>query len=88
VTHGTDRCLWALRRPNLSLKQWEVANRWVDVVQQELKKVLEAGNIHSCNQMLTLKEDQSISWTTDKLWGELMDLVNILPGEWKGAPRL
>jgi len=83
VTHGTDRCLWALRRPNLNPKQWKVANHWVDVVQQELKKVLEGGNIHTSSQVLTLREDQTISWTIDRLWGELMDLVSILPGEQK-----
>jgi len=83
VTHGTDRCLWALRKPDLNPKQWEVANQWVDVVQQELNKVLEAGNSHTFNQVLTLREDQTISWTIDRLWGELMDLVSILPGERK-----
>lgn len=88
VTHGTDRCLWALRKPDLNPKQWEVANQWVDVVQQELNKVLEAGNSHTFNQVLTLREDQTISWTIDRLWGELMDLVNILPGEWKATSSL
>ena len=83
VTHGTDRFLWALRKPDLNPKQWEVANQWVDVVQQELNKVLEAGNSHTFNQVLTLREDQTISWTIDRLWGELMDLVSILPGERK-----
>ncbi|KXN88001.1 hypothetical protein AN958_07813 [Leucoagaricus sp. SymC.cos] len=88
VTHGTDRYLWALRKPNLDSRQWETANRWVETVQQELENVLLSGNTHSPSQVLALNEDQSIGWTSDKRWNEWMSLVDLLPGERKEASRL
>jgi len=88
VTHGTDRCLWALRRPNLDTKQWDTANRWIEAVDKELKKVIHSGNPHQPREVLTLKEDQSIGWTNDERWNEFMDLVDILPGERGQGSRL
>ncbi|KAF9454428.1 carboxylesterase [Macrolepiota fuliginosa MF-IS2] len=88
VTHGTDRCLWALRKPNLDAKEWDTANRWVEVVDKELKKVIQSGNTHQYREVLTLKEDQSVGWTNDERWNEFMDLVDILPGERGKGSRL
>ncbi|KAF7770883.1 hypothetical protein Agabi119p4_6857 [Agaricus bisporus var. burnettii] len=37
VTHGTDRVLWVLRKPNLNSKDWITAKEWVEVAHGQLK---------------------------------------------------
>lgn len=32
-------------------------------------------------EVLVLQEDQSIAWTNDEKWPEVMRLVKVLPGE-------
>lgn len=81
VTHGTDRSLWALRKPNLNSTEWDTANRWVEAIHQELNVMSHLGNRYNHRQFLTLKEDKSIEWTSDERWDELMSMVDILPGE-------
>lgn len=81
MTHATDRYLWALRRPNLNPKQWDTANRWVEAVHQELGNMAQVGNRYGHRQFLTLKEDQSIGWTSDERWEELMSMADVLSGE-------
>ena len=88
VTHGTDRYLWALRRPNLNARQWNTAERWLEAVHQELRNVIQSGNAHASREVLTLKEDQSIGWTDDARYEEFMGLADILPGEERQKARL
>ncbi|KAF8997843.1 carboxylesterase [Cyathus striatus] len=80
VTHGSDRCLWALRVPNLDEDQVGVAKDWVDKVQKEIKQ-LEWNSRRSQIELLALQEDKSIGWTKDHKWEWFMKLHDIVPGE-------
>ncbi|KAI6149684.1 Alpha/Beta hydrolase protein [Pisolithus tinctorius] len=82
VTHGTDRCLWALRVPIMSLPQKRVAVAWLDAIDKELSILEREGKqTRALNQALTLREDQTIGWVEDKDWDQLMEIVKVLPGE-------
>ncbi|KAF8836936.1 alpha/beta-hydrolase [Paxillus ammoniavirescens] len=82
VTHGTDRCFWALRVPSMTLPQKEVALAWLDAIDKEFEILEREGkSTRPLNQALTLKEDQTIAWEGDKKWEQLMEIVKVLPGE-------
>jgi hypothetical protein len=46
--------------------------------------MIQLGNRYNHRQFLTLKEDQSIGWTSDGRWEELLNMADILPGEGPG----
>lgn len=82
VTHGTDRCLWALRTPSMNYPQTKKAIEWLDAFDKEIAALEQHGKpMHGLNEVLTLKEDQSIEWAEDERWNELMNVVKVLPGE-------
>ena len=82
VTHGTDRCFWALRLPNLTDAQQKVAIAWLDAVDKEVEILEREGKpTRPVHEALTLREDQTIAWQVDARWDRLMDIVSTLPGE-------
>lgn len=82
VTHGTDRCLWALRVPTLTDPQKKVAVAWLDAIDKAIETVEREGKpTRPLNQALTLREDQTIAWQDDKKWDRLMDIVKVLAEE-------
>lgn len=82
VTHGTDRCFWALRVPSLTAPQKKVAIAWLDAIDKEFEILEREGKpTRPLNQALTLREDQTIAWQDDKRWDQLMNIVKVLPGE-------
>jgi hypothetical protein len=68
VTHGTDRTLWTLRLPVLTEEEQNVARRWLDVVDEESRKLLSGGWSRNKDDVLVLKEDRSIGWMKDGEW--------------------
>jgi len=79
VTHGTDRCLWALRIPTLKPHQVEIATQWLDKIRAEIKEIeKEVKPLRDVKTVLTLGEDTSIRWKEDKRWDEIMALRSIL----------
>ncbi|KAN0088307.1 Alpha/Beta hydrolase fold [Tylopilus felleus] len=86
VTHGTDRCFWALRLPSLTDPQKKVAVAWLDAIDDEFAILEREGKPkRPLNQALTLREDQTIEWQEDKRWDQFMGIVEVLPGE--GSPH-
>ncbi|KAH0836860.1 Alpha/Beta hydrolase protein [Lanmaoa asiatica] len=82
VTHGTDRCFWALRVPSLTAPQKEVAVAWLNAIDKEFEILEREGKpTRPLNQALTLKEDQTITWQDDEKWDQLMNIAKVLPGE-------
>lgn len=82
VTHGTDRPLWAYRVPTLKANQLGVARQWIATIDEEISALEHAGKpLRSVQDILTLKEDRSITWTEDKKYAEIMRLTKVLPGE-------
>ncbi|KAG8221138.1 Alpha/Beta hydrolase protein [Butyriboletus roseoflavus] len=82
VTHGTDRCFWALRVPSLTAAQKEVAVAWLDAIDKEFQILEREGKpTRPLHQALTLREDQTIAWQDDKRWDQLMNVAKVLPGE-------
>jgi hypothetical protein len=82
VTHGTDRSLWTVAVPWLQSHQLDVARAWLDAISEEVK-ALESNTktVRGSAEILTLKEDLTIEWSTDGRWGDMMKLATILPGE-------
>lgn len=85
MTHGSDRCLWAYRVPNLnSPKQQATAKAWLARIEEEIAKI-EAEDKPAANgnarKALTLTEEQTIEWKEDARFDELMRLTKGLPGE-------
>ncbi|KIM90266.1 hypothetical protein PILCRDRAFT_177691 [Piloderma croceum F 1598] len=82
VTHGTDRSLWTVAVPWLQPHQLDVARAWLDAISEEVK-ALESNpkTVRGVAEILTLKEDLTIEWSTDCRWGEMMKLATVLPGE-------
>jgi len=37
--------------------------------------------VRGVREMLTLKDDRTIAWTTDSRWYDMMKLATVLPGE-------
>ncbi|TFK34010.1 carboxylesterase [Crucibulum laeve] len=82
VTHGSDRCLWAFRLPNLTKEQVEITKRWLNRFFEELKTLEKEGKSSSgLKTVLALREDRTIGWDLDEKWDRLMSLRDILPGE-------
>ncbi|KAF9233740.1 Alpha/Beta hydrolase protein [Melanogaster broomeanus] len=82
VTHGTDRCFWALRVPSMNVPQKEVAVAWLDAIDKEFEILEREGKpTRALNQALTLKENQTIAWEDDKRFAQLMEVAKVLPGE-------
>ncbi|RXW23456.1 hypothetical protein EST38_g2421 [Candolleomyces aberdarensis] len=78
VTHGTDRALWALRLPVLTEDEQNVARRWLDVFEEESKKLLAGKGSRDKDDVLVLKEDRSIGWTKDREWEKYEKLAKTL----------
>ncbi|KAG2363174.1 Alpha/Beta hydrolase protein [Suillus spraguei] len=82
VTHGTDRCFWALRIPSMNYPQTKKAIEWLDAFDKEIAALEQQDKpMHELDEALTMQEDQSIVWAEDKRWAELMNIAKILPGE-------
>jgi len=82
VTHGTDCGLWFLRLPWLTPPQVDTAIAWLDAIAAEVKTLeSDMKPTLGMKEMLTLRENQTIEWTTDSRWEEMMRLATILPGE-------
>ncbi|KAG2137704.1 Alpha/Beta hydrolase protein [Suillus cothurnatus] len=82
VTHGTDRCFWALRIPSMNYPQTKKAIEWLDAFDKEIAALEQQGKpMHKLDEALTMQEDQRIVWAEDKRWAELMNIAKILPGE-------
>ncbi|KAL0572346.1 hypothetical protein V5O48_009617 [Marasmius crinis-equi] len=71
VTHGTDSSLWHYRLPSLNPTDVQVADSWLDRIDEELAKIEGGRNLSflkDTSQVLVLKEDQTIDWMADDLW--------------------
>ena len=80
MTHASDRCLWAVRIPNLST-QTEKALEWLDAVDREVEILEREGpSDRPLDQALTLKED-SIAWSQDTRYERFLTIAGVLPGE-------
>lgn len=80
VTHGTDRCIWALRIPTLEPDQVSIARQWLNQVFLEMAEI--AGGMKAApkiNKVLALQDDTTIGWVEDKQWDKLITLSEILP---------
>jgi len=66
----------------LQSHQLDVARAWLDAISEEVKD-LESNTktVRGVTEMLTLKEDLTIEWSTDGRWGDIMKLATVLPGE-------
>ncbi|KAH0583146.1 hypothetical protein H2248_011029 [Termitomyces sp. 'cryptogamus'] len=79
VTHGTDRCIWALRRPNLESDQILIAKHWLDKVDKEVQRMeREDKPTRNPQTILTLCADKSIQWKSDTRWDSVIKLRNIV----------
>lgn len=82
MTHATDRCLWALRIPNLTQSQQEKTLAWLDAVDREVRILERESDLgRPLNQALTLRADQSIGWSEDTRYERFLDIASVLPGE-------
>ncbi|KAJ6485803.1 Alpha/Beta hydrolase protein [Mycena sanguinolenta] len=80
VTHGGDRALWALRVPNLTESQLEIARSWLTRVTEEREAIESAGKpLRGPKDILILAEDRGVEWTKDLQWDEKMRLLSALP---------
>ena len=67
--------LWAFRIPSLEQDQVEVAKEWLDRIAKEVNALMNGDSPRpDVRDMITLKEDRSISWTKDEKWDSLMKL--------------
>ncbi|KAG6832757.1 hypothetical protein H0H87_000410 [Tephrocybe sp. NHM501043] len=75
VTHGTDRCIWTLRKPILEPDQEMIAKRWLNRVDAEVKNVEREGKpFGDAKTVLTLTADTTIGWRQDKHWERISTL--------------
>ena len=82
VTHATDRSLWTVAVPWLEPPQLDVARAWLDAVAEEIKYTeSNTKTVRGVREVLTLKEDRTIKWSTDSRWEDMMKLATVLPGE-------
>ncbi|KAG6889754.1 hypothetical protein C0995_014680 [Termitomyces sp. Mi166 len=81
VTHGTDRCIWALRLPNLESNQIDIAKQWLDRIDKEVKQIEREDKPSRVTKMvLTLSAETNIEWKPDPQWDTLIELRGaILP---------
>ncbi|KAF8643007.1 hypothetical protein AX16_009252 [Volvariella volvacea WC 439] len=91
TTHGTDRVIWTLRKPELTCDQHDVAKTWLHDVAATCKALASLGKpLFGPEVALTLCPDSHIAWRKSENWEKVMDFVDILPGEGKneGLSRL
>jgi hypothetical protein len=82
VTHATDCALWFLHVPSLTPPQLDVATAWLDAIAAEIKTLdSDTTPTRGMKEKLTMRDNQTIEWTTDSRWEEMMRLATILPGE-------
>lgn len=62
MTHATDRSLWALRLPWLTEEQQLVARKWLDVIDEECKKLVSTvdGGGRGDDEVFVLNTDKVI----------------------------
>ena len=66
----------------LHAEQADVARAWLDTIAREVKELEAKGSSdRNVREVLTLKEDRTITWTEDKTWEEVSRLLKVLPGE-------
>jgi hypothetical protein len=60
----------------------DVANVWLDAIAVEVKD-LESNKktMRGVTEMLTLRDDRTVGWTTDCRWEDMMRLATALPGK-------
>jgi hypothetical protein len=74
--------LWNAAVPWLQSHQLDVARAWLDAISEEVKDLeSNAKPVRGVAEMLTLKEDLTIEWSTDGRWGDMMKLATVLPVE-------
>ncbi|KAG6865681.1 hypothetical protein C0991_000294 [Blastosporella zonata] len=79
VTHGTDRCIWALRQPVLEPEQEIVAKQWLDRIDVELKQIEnESKPSRDVKTILTLRTTTEIGWNQDEKWEALAALRRLV----------
>ena len=79
VTHATDRVLWCYREPGLNEGERKIALTWLNTVENEMRAIeKETPSAKAPNFALTLREDKTIGWDTDKRYDELMRLAKVL----------
>ncbi|KIJ50395.1 hypothetical protein M422DRAFT_74458 [Sphaerobolus stellatus SS14] len=88
VTHGTDRSLWAYRKPVLSSEQLTIARNWLSAVDSAMREAEGVGISRAVDDILTLKEDGSIGWTKDGKWKQMEQLAEVLEKDKKLKARL
>ncbi|OSD05090.1 carboxylesterase [Trametes coccinea BRFM310] len=81
VTHGTDRPLWALRLPVLEGDQVNVARRWLDTIDEYVKRAREGRGLQAVKKVIALTPTKEIEEKEDGLWDDYMVLRKALPGE-------
>ncbi|TFK69097.1 carboxylesterase [Pluteus cervinus] len=82
VTHGSDRVLWALRIPNLTEDERDVASAWLEAVAGIFSSLRNKGAALGVPKVaLTLEQDRQILWKESEGWDQIMSLIDILPGE-------
>ncbi|CDO71038.1 hypothetical protein BN946_scf184844.g42 [Trametes cinnabarina] len=81
VTHGTDRSLWALRLPVLEGDQVNLARRWLDTIDEYVKRAQEGRPLQEVKKVLALTAEKGIKEKEDTLWDGYMVLRKALPGE-------
>ncbi|KAG7085378.1 hypothetical protein E1B28_002941 [Marasmius oreades] len=66
VTHGTDYSIWHYRLPVLEQGDVQIADAWLDRIDEELGKIDKREDLASM-RVLTLKEDKTIEWDADAI---------------------
>lgn len=57
----------------------DTARAWLNAIDENVQEILQGER--PLEDMLTLNEDRTISWTKDTRWDELLRLKIALPGE-------
>ncbi|PFH50958.1 hypothetical protein AMATHDRAFT_60152 [Amanita thiersii Skay4041] len=79
VTHGTDRCLWALRKPSLTAEQVEIAQTWLNAFFDKAKAVQGSGSPQEeVYTVLTLGDDKQVQWGKDERWDRFCKILDHL----------
>ncbi|KAG6876700.1 hypothetical protein C0993_000981 [Termitomyces sp. T159_Od127] len=79
VTHGTDRCIWALRLPNLNPGQTAIAKHWLDKIDEEMKLIERKDKpSRDAKMVLTLNTNTEVEWKTDTHYDNFLGLKNVI----------
>ncbi|KAF8585883.1 carboxylesterase [Ramaria rubella] len=78
VTHGTDRPLWAFRKPILTPDQLSIARAWLSAIDSGISDIETTRAPRPVDEILTLKEDGKVAWTKDKKWREMEKLAKVI----------